>query len=340
MNTTPMHEPETTAMVDVVGVGLNSVDTLIRLPHFPKFDSKVEVISTEVLPGGQVATATVACQRWGLRTRYVGKIGDDFAGQIQRDGLQREGLETHLIEVPNCSSQVAFILVDQHSGERTVLWKRDARLDLLPGELRPEWITRARLLHLDGHPSAPAALAARWAREAGVMVTADLDNIYPGVEALLEHVDFLMSSRDFPERLIGIADPIESLPVIARRFGCRVAGVTLGAHGALAWDGERFHYNPAFRVDAVDTTGAGDIFHAGFAYCLLEGRTLADALEFSCAAAALNCAAFGARGGIRAVSEITTLMREGARHPQAYDPAELRRQSGQAGAIGRERRRP
>lgn len=325
-------------MVDVVGVGLNSVDTLIRLPHFPRFDSKVEVISSEVLPGGQVATATVACQRWGLRTRYVGKIGDDFAGQVQRDGLKREGLETHLIEVPNCSSQVAFILVDQCSGERTVLWKRDARLDLLPDELRPEWITRARLLHLDGHPSPPAALAARWAREAGVMVTADLDNIYPGVEALLEHVDFLISSREFPERLIGVVDPIESLPEIARRFGCRVTGVTLGVQGALAWDGERFHYSPAFRVDAVDTTGAGDIFHAGFAYCLLGGRTLADALEFSCAAAALNCAAFGARGGIRPVSEITTLMREGARHPAAYDQDELRHKSEQAAASGRERR--
>ena len=81
------------------------------------------------------------------------------------------------------------------SGERTILWKRDARLDLLPGELRPEWIRRARLLHVDGHPSAPAALAAQWAREAGVMVTADLDNLYPEVEALLEHVDFLISSR-------------------------------------------------------------------------------------------------------------------------------------------------
>ena len=230
--------------------------------------------------------------------------------------------------------------MDQSSGERTVLWKRDARLDLLPGELRPEWITRARLLHVDGHPSAAAALAARWAREAGVMVTADLDNIYPGVEALLEHVDFLISSRDFPERLIGKADPIESLPEIARRFGCRVTGVTLGAHGALAWDGQRFHYSPAFCVDALDTTGAGDIFHAGFAYCLLEGQSLADTLEFSCAAAALNCTAFGARGGIRPVSEIAALMCQGARHPHAYDPGDLRRGSEQAAARGRERRCP
>lgn len=334
-----MNEREAAPMVDFVGVGINSVDTLVRLPRFPAFDSKVEVISSETLSGGQVATAAVACRRWGLKTRYVGKIGDDFAGQLQREGLQREGLEIHLIEVANCSSQIAFILVDQSSGERTILWKRDARLNLLPSELRREWITRARLLHVDGHPSAPAALAARWAREAGVMVTADLDNLYPGVEALLEYVDFLIASREFPERLMGIADPLESLPEIARRFGCRVAGVTLGLQGALAWDGERFHYSPAFRVDAVDTTGAGDIFHAGFAYCLLEGRALADTLEFSCAAAALNCTAFGARGGIRPIGEITALMREGARHPQAYDQGDLRRRSEQAAANGRRLRR-
>lgn len=327
-----MNERDPLPMIDFVGVGINSTDTLIRLPRFPAFDSKVEVISSEILPGGQVATAAVACQRWGLKTRYVGKVGDDMAGRIQREELQREGLETHLIEVAHCSSQIAFILVDQSSGERTILWKRDSRLDLLPGELCAEWITRARLLHVDGHPSAPAALAAQWARQAGVLVMADLDNLYPGVEALLENVNFLISSREFPERLLGIADPLESLPEIVRRFGCRVAGVTLGKEGALAWDGERFHYSPAFQVDSVDTTGAGDIFHAGFAYCLLDGRTLAETLEFSCAAAALNCTAFGARGGIRPIREITALMQGGARHPRAYESGDLGHRSEQAAA--------
>jgi sulfofructose kinase len=311
--------------VDIVSIGLNATDTLILVPRFPAFDSKTKILSSSLLPGGQAATAAVACRRWGLRSRYVGKIGDDAAGRLQREEFAREGVEAHLIEVPNCASQLAYIIVDECTGERTILWQRDDRLDLAPEELPVDWIRGARLVHVDGHLCAPAAAAARWAREAGAMVTADLDNIYPGVEELLEHVDFMVSSRDFPERLLGMPDLFESLPEITRRFGCRVAGATLGRDGVLAWDGAQFHYWPAFQVDAVDTTGAGDVFHAGFAYALLRGDTLPVILEFSCAAAGLNCTAPGARGGIRPVSEIEKLRREGLRHERLYGAEELRR---------------
>ena len=309
--------------VDFVGLGLNAADTIIRLPHFPAFNSKVEVLSSGIFLGGEVASAAVACQRWGLRTRYVGKIGDDFAGRLQREEFGCEGVEAHLIEVPDCESQLGYILVERSSGERTILWKRDGRLDIAPSELRPEWFARARLLHIDGHPCAPSAVAARWAREAGVLVTADLDNLYPEVEELLEHVDFLICSSEFPRRLTGLTNLLQSLPAIARRYRCRVVGATLGRDGVLAWDGERFHYSPAFCVEAADTTGAGDIFHAAFAYTLLKNQPLDRILDFSCAAAALNCTATGARGGIRPVGEIEQLMRTGRRHALAFDGDEL-----------------
>ncbi len=307
------------ALVDVVGVGLNATDTLISLPHFPSLDSKVEFTSAEVLPGGQVASAMVACQRWGLRARYIGKVGDDSAGALQREEFARAGVEAHVLEVPGCSSQVAYILVDYATGERTILWRRDARLTLHPEELERNWIVRARALLVDGHDTAAAATAARWAREASIPVIADIDNLYPGVETLLEDVDYLFASRDFPARLSGEPDLRESLPGIARRYGCRVVGATLGIHGALAWDGAMFHYCPGYHVHAVDTTGAGDIFHGAFAYALLQGWPLDRQLEFSCAAAALNCTAVGARGGIRPVAEIDRLMREGPRHEPAYE---------------------
>ncbi|MBI1738140.1 MAG: carbohydrate kinase family protein, partial [Acidobacteria bacterium] len=160
----------TSARVDVVGVGLNATDTLIRLPHFPAFDSKVEFLSSDVLPGGQVASAMVACSEWGLRARYVGKVGDDPAAQMQRAAMEWARVESHFISVPQCASQAAFILVDDRTGERTILWRCDPRLELRPEELQRNWIVTAKALLVDGHDTAAAAQAALWAREAGIPV--------------------------------------------------------------------------------------------------------------------------------------------------------------------------
>jgi sugar/nucleoside kinase (ribokinase family) len=310
-------------LVDVVGVGINATDTIIRLPRFPELDSKVEILSAEVQPGGQVASAMVACQRWGLTTRYVGKVGTDEAGRLQARMFVREGIEAQVILVPSAASQVAFILVDEDSGERTILWKRDAAIALQPEDLRPEWITQARALHVDGHDTAAAATAARWARLAGIPVTADLDNVYPGVETLLPSVDYMIASRQFPERLTGEADLRNSLPLLQKRYKSRVAAATLGRDGVLAWDGMDFHYAPAFEVSVRDTTGAGDVFHGAFLYTLFQKWPLARQLDFCCAAAALNCTAAGARGRIGRLQEIEELMRSGRRYEAAFPPGSL-----------------
>ena len=309
--------------IDVVGVGLNATDTIIRLPRFPALDDKVELLTAEVHPGGQVASALVACQRWGLAARYIGKVGDDEAGRLQRENFAREGVEAQLLEVRGKPSQIAYILVDQPSGERSILWKRDPALELRSEEIRKEWITQARALHVDGHDTAAATTAARYAHQAGVPVTADIDNLYPGVEELLRNVDYLLASRDFPERLTGESDLRKSLPAIEKKFRCRLAGATLGRGGVLAWDGVSFLYCPAYKVETVDTTGAGDIFHGGFLYALLQKWPLRRMLEFSCAAAALNCTAMGARGGIKSIGEIEELMRGGARQEAVCDEGAL-----------------
>jgi sugar/nucleoside kinase (ribokinase family) len=308
---------KTPASIDVVGVGLNATDTVIPLSHFPGSGSKVEIRSASVLPGGQVATAMVACQRWGLRTRYVGKLGDDDAANLHRAAFEDAGVQAQLVTAPGCTSQRAFILVED-SGERTVLWQRDSRLSLRPQDLKKEWIADARALHLDGHDTEAAIVASGWARDAGIPVIADLDELYPGVEQLLSKVDYLIVSRDIPEKITGNPDLHDSLPRIQNQFGCRLAAATLGRDGVIAWDGRAFCYRPAWHVGVVDTTGAGDIFHAGFIYGLLQKWTLAPTLDFACAAAALNCAATGARGGIQPVSNIEQLMKTGSRYESAF----------------------
>ena len=300
-------------MVDLVGVGLNATDTLIPLAAFPERGSKLEYTNASVMPGGQAASTVVACQTWGLRTRYVGKIGDDDAGRLHRSEFKRTGVDARLVEVPNAASPQSLILVDG-GGERTVLCRRDERLLLQPGDLDREWIVHARALHVDGYETAAATTAARWAREAGIAVIADLDETYPGVNDLIRNVDYLIVSRDFPGRLTGERDLRQALRSIHAHYGCRLAAATLGQDGVIAWDGSEFLHRSAYCVNVVDTTGAGDVFHAGFIYALLQEWSLERQLDFACAAAALNCTASGARGGIGEVERVHELMANCARY--------------------------
>jgi len=232
---------------------------------------------------------------------------------IHRAEFAKAGVEAHLFTAAGCASQQAFILVDD-TGERTVLWKRDNNLTLRPAEIKREWIVEARALHVDGHDTAAAIQAATWAKASGVPVIADLDEVYPGVQGLLGNIDYLIASRDIPGRLTGEANLRVALRALQARYGCRLTAATLGHEGVIAWDGSQFHYAAAFRVESVDTTGAGDIFHAGFIYGLLQGWPLARQLDFACAAAALNCKAIGARGGIQSVQAIENIVSTGVRY--------------------------
>jgi len=308
----------------VVGVGINALDTIIRLPRFPAPDSKVELCSAEAMPGGQVASAMVACRRWGLGARYIGKIGDDAAGRRQIAEMKREGVEARWVIAKGRRSQFSFILVDRSSGERTVLWNRDPAIALRPGDLKRSWIRGTAALLVDGHDTKAAVQAARWARADGIPVVGDFDNRYPGVEALLEYVDYPIASKDFPERLTAEPDLLKSLPMIHARFRCRLIAATLGRAGVIAWDGTRFIQCPAFRIQTVDTTGAGDIFHGAFLYGLVRRWRIEEILEFSCAAAALNCEAPGARGGIASLRKIQAFRLTGNRSALPYSSAHLR----------------
>lgn len=296
-----------TPTVDVVGVGLNALDTLLSVPSYPARGSKVTARTMHVLPGGQVATAMVACSTWGLRARYVGKVGDDAAGAVHVAEFARSGVDTRLVTTRGCASHQSFIVVDD-TGERTVVRTHDERRTLRPEELQRDWITDARVLLVDGHDTAAAIVAARWARAAGIPVVADLDAAYAGVDALLASVDVLVTNAALPAQLTGRTDLESALRMLQERHGTRLTGATLGDKGVVAWDGRRLHRVAAYRVDVIDTTGAGDVFHAGLVYGMLQGMPVERQLAFACAAAALNCTAIGARGGLAPVVEIERLM--------------------------------
>ncbi len=299
---------------DVVGVGLNATDTLILLPKFPAYAGKIAFDGEILSPGGQVASAMVTCAHLGLRVKYIGTVGDDERGRVQIASLRDTGINLDDVEIrPGCPNQTAYILIDRSTGERTVLWRRDDSLRLEPDSITPEKITCARLLHIDAHDTPAVESAARIARQHSIPVTVDVDTIYHGFERVLPLADYLIGSSEFPSQWTSERDPFKALELLQNEYGMRVAAMTLGAHGSLARSGGRFVYSPAFVVNCIDTTGAGDVFHGAFCYSVLQGMPLRDALDFSNAMAALNCTALGARGGICDAAKAYELMRRAER---------------------------
>jgi sulfofructose kinase len=299
---------------DLVGVGLNATDTLLVVSHFPAYAGKVPFEAEILSPGGQVASAMVAAARLGLRVKYIGTVGDDERGRIQLASLRETGINLDDVEVrKDCPNQTAYIVIDRSTGERTVLWSRPECLRLEPESITPEKITGARMLHIDAHDTPAVEKAARIARAHGIPVTVDVDTIYHGFDRVLGSVDYLVASSEFPGQWTSERDPFRALTMIQEEYGMKVAAMTLGAHGALARVDGSFVYSPAFVVNCVDTTGAGDVFHGAFCYAVLEGMDMREALDFSNAMAALNCTAIGARGGIATLDEARALIRRAER---------------------------
>jgi sulfofructose kinase len=292
---------------DVVGFGLNAVDHLIVVPEYPAFDTKTRFTEYERSAGGQTASAMVALQRLGLNTAYAGRFGSDDDGRFGLLSLEYEGVNLDFAEtIEGADNQVAFIMIDSRSGERTIIWDRDERLSYRPDEVPMELATRGRVLHLDAHDPPACAVMARVAKRAGAIVTADIDNVYKGLPELLPLIDVLITSSAFPHRLTGISDERASLVELKARYGCAIVGATLGARGAVIYYEGEFIESPACEVPGGcrDTTGAGDAFHAGFIYGILRDEDLESCMELGNAVAALKCRALGARAALPTADEL------------------------------------
>lgn len=283
---------------DVVGFGTNAVDYLIRLPEYPQFNSKTELSSQSLQAGGEVASTLVGLQRLGFKTTYAGRFGSDANGEIGMRSLIDEGVDVRFAEtIGGAETQVAFILIDEQSGERTILWKRNKRLVYSKDDAPLAAAGLGKILHLTPHDTEAAIAIATTAKKHGVIVTIDIDNLFDGVENLLPLVDVIIVSNDLPEKITGLTDLQSALVKMSEKFGPAVVGVTRGTQGSMfVCDGE-FIETPSFAVPGgcVDTTGAGDAFRTGFLYGMLKGETIENAALYANAVAALECRAIGAR---------------------------------------------
>ena len=289
---------------DVVGMGLNAVDFISVVPEFPAPNSKMEILHFSKQGGGQVATALVALSRWGVKTKYTGKVGEDDLGNFSLHSIRQEGVEVSSVTTePSATNQVAIILVEKSTGERTILWNRDERLMYRKGELRKEEVCSGKILHLDGHDIQAALQCVRWAKEEGIPTLIDLDKVESLTSKLIQEIDFVITSSRFPMLYTGISDQRKALLELQKHtpgFLC----ATLGHEGAVALINGEFLLVKGFEVKALDTTGAGDVFHAGFIYGLLQNWEVAEILRFANAVAALKCRDLGGRKGIPSLEEV------------------------------------
>lgn len=297
---------------DAVGFGLNAIDHLIVVPHYPEFDTKTRFTHHEESAGGQTASAMVALRRLGLKTAYAGRFGSDEAGRFGLRSVEDEGVNLAYAEtIEGADTQTAFIIIDARSGERTIIWDRDDRLSYGSDEAPLALASRGRVLHLDAHDPPACAAMARAARQAGTIVTADIDNVYDGLPELLPLIDVLITSSEFPHRLMGISDLRAYLIEAKARFGCAIVGATLGERGAVVLCEGAFIESPAFEVPGGcrDTTGAGDAFHAGFIYGMLRDEDLESCMKLGNALAALKCRSLGARAALPNADELREFLR-------------------------------
>ncbi|MEO8041223.1 MAG: carbohydrate kinase family protein [Acidobacteriota bacterium] len=301
------------AEFDVVGFGTNAVDFLIQVPHYPEFNSKVELTDYDQAAGGEIATAMVGLQRLGLRTSYVGRFGTDNAGEIGLDSLRREGVDlTYAEKIDGAQTQIAFIVIDERSGERTVIWKRDKKLHYTETDVPLEAVRSSEVLHFTPHDARACLRLAEAARGNGTIVSIDIDNVFDDVEQLLGSVDIIIASADFPRKLFGATDRPAALLELRRRYGAGIVGLTLGETGSLLLCGNTFIETPGFEVPGGcrDTTGAGDSFRVGLLYGLIKGESVEESAIMANAVAALNCRAVGARTALPIQEELDSLMKK------------------------------
>ena len=246
---------------DVVGLGENSVDLMAVVAEYPVSDTKQRLQRFARQSGGQIATALVACAKLGWKARYIGRFGDDEFGAYSRDSLTAEGVDISAARtVAGATNQFAVILVDARTGARTVLWDRHPGLTMEAGDVREDAVTSGRMLLVDCQDPAAAAQAARYARQARIPTVIDVEKVRPGILEVLQQIDAIIAAEDFPTALTGHEDLGRALEAMARESNAPFVCVTLGAKGSLARCGGREIRTPAFAVDCLDSTGAGDVF--------------------------------------------------------------------------------
>jgi len=298
---------------DVVGLGMATLDILAQTPRLPQSNDCFPIAAVEMQGGGPVATALVALAKLGASCNYLGSLAmDDTANQIITE-LESYGIDLQFSPQRDSGvSSASVILVEQSNGQRAILYQKSTSEDLKPQEVPQDLIANARALHLDGFFTPAAIHAARIARQHGVLVSFDGgagELMWGELTQLMPLVDVLVVAKHFAQQTTGIDDVLEAGPELRRLYQNQQVVITDGEHGSWYWDQATHFHQPAFQVNVVDTTGAGDTFHGAYLYaCLQTDWSPQYRLKFASAVAALKCTKMGGRKGIPTLQETLTFL--------------------------------
>ncbi len=298
----------------VTGIGQCSLDYLALVDSYPEIDTKKEVLQWEEQGGGPVATALVSLSRLGMKCRFYGIIGNDYAGRKMKQSLMSEHIDVRgLLKRDNASSQIAFIAIEKNSGKRTIFWKRPSGYELRPAELSSDFLKNTNLLLLDGLMMRSSVYAAKKARGLNIPVMLDAGRLREGMLDLAGICDYVVASEEFAKD-IGWNDNPEVFWKKIKKLKLKVLTITLGDRGSITFLQNRYFYVPAFKVHTADTTGAGDVFHGGYIFGILQGWNIMETVRFASAFAALKCKKIGGRAGIPGLDEVLRFLEERKRY--------------------------
>ncbi len=297
-------------MKKILGLGGVTTDQIGVVDHIPSSDEVIRLQEYRLQQGGMVATALVAAARLGAETEFLGAVGDDQNGRFAVERFAAEGVGTAGVRVvPGSISAFSFILVEKVSGKRTIIHEpgvqRNRRLNDLPGD-PSAFLSGVGYLHLDGFWMDTAVALAENAKEAGIPITLDIGQNQrdPKIGTLLALADFVVPSLAFSRRYTQ-SEEGQSAAQALLGYGAKAVIQTLGEQGAFVAtrEGQSFTV-PAFPVQVVDTTGAGDSFHGGFLFALSRGYPLREAVVFASAVAALKCTRLGGQAGLPSYPQV------------------------------------
>ena len=257
--------------------------------------------------GGQATTALAALSRLGLKTAYVGVVGDDHGGRLVLDGLRRESVDlTNVVVDGNLSTPVALIFVDEAAGTRTIAYQPTSPGRLKLSKIDMGLVLSTRCLMIDPHETLFGLGLAPLAKARDIPIIYDAEHLADGFYEMLAAADYIIGSEDVIQTL-GVTTPEEALNKLISS-GARAAVITLGSRGSIALTASGLVRRPAYRIEVVDTTAAGDAFHAGFAYGVLQGWELKKILTFSNAMGAMVCRGLGGRESLPSLGEANRFM--------------------------------